>query len=83
MWLSSSPTLLRAGVEFEAAAVRDEKEERPCQSSPDSGWEGDDRDVDASLLGARSTSGLQKTQRLGSQRRVGAGRFPRVQELSA
>lgn len=34
MWLSSSPTLLRAGVEFEAAAVRDEKEERalPVQS---------------------------------------------------
>lgn len=59
------------------------KRRGPCQSSPDSGWEGDDGDVGVSVLGARSTSGLQKTQRLGSQRRVGEGRFPRVQELSA
>lgn len=60
-------------METEAAAVRDDKEKGPCQSNPDSGWEDDKGDVDVSLLGARSTSGLQKTQLLGSQRRVGLG----------
>lgn len=77
-------TLLRAGVELRSCCCKRERDEKgeapPVPALTVVGRR--QADVDVLLLGTRSTSRLQKTQLLGSQRRVG-GAFPGCMSLVA